>query len=84
MNEPEIYCIRVEGHLEDEWSAWLGDMAIERAQDGTTTLTGPVADQSALHGLLLKIHNMGLPLIACQRVSERTKICRSGDISTSF
>jgi hypothetical protein len=73
MNEPEIYCIRVEGHLDDEWSAWLGDMSIERAQDGTTTLTGPVADQSALHGLLLKVHNMGLPLIACQRVSESTK-----------
>ena len=66
MNEPGIYCIRVEGYLEDEWSDWLGNMAIDQEQDGTTTLTGPVVDQAALHGLLLKIHDLGLRLLSCQ------------------
>jgi hypothetical protein len=69
MDEPTIYRIRIEGHLDDEWSDWLDTMAIEQDQDGTTTLTGPVADQSALHGLLLRIHDMGLRLVSCQDVS---------------
>jgi hypothetical protein len=73
MREPEIYCIRVEGHLGDEWSEWLGGMVLTRLPDGTTTLTGSVEDQSALHGLLLKLHNMGVALIACDRVCDPTE-----------
>ena len=72
MREPETYCIRVEGHLDDEWSDWFGGMMLVQMPDGTTTLTGPVADQSALHGLLLKLHNMGLSLIACDRMDDRS------------
>ena len=68
MNEPAIYQIRVEGHLSDEWSEWFDDMSIDRKEDGTSVLTGPVADQSALHGLLVKIHGMALPLLSLQRV----------------
>ena len=71
MRKPEIYCIRVEGHLSNEWSDWFGGMALKQLPDGTTLLTGPVADQSALHGLLLKLHNMGLSLIACDRTGDQ-------------
>jgi hypothetical protein len=70
MDEPEIYRIRIEGYLGDEWSGWLGNMAIEQNRDGTVTLTGPVIDQSALLGLLLRIHDMGLKLVSCQRISD--------------
>ena len=68
MNEPAIYQIQVEGHLDDEWSEWFDGMLIDRKEDGTSVLTGPVADQSALHGLLVKIHGMALPLLSLQRI----------------
>ena len=75
MNETKVYEIRVEGHLDDEWSEWFGGLSIALEDDGTSVLTGPVTDQSALHGLLLKIHNMGLALISLQRIgSRRAKI----------
>ena len=68
MGEPEIYQIRVEGHLDDEWTEWFDGMSILREEDGTSVLTGPVADQSALYGLLAKIHGMALPLLFFQRI----------------
>jgi len=71
MNETQVYEIRVKGHLDDEWSEWLGGLAIVLEEDGTSVLTGPVTDQSALQGLLLKIHNMGLPLISFRRIGSR-------------
>jgi hypothetical protein len=58
----------VKGHLGDEWSEWFDGMSIDQNEDGTSVLTGPVADQSALHGLLVKIHSMTLPLLSLQRV----------------
>ena len=70
MNEPAIYQIQVEGHLDDEWSEWFDGMSIDRKEDGTSMLTGPVADQSALHGLLVKIHGMVLPLLSLQRIKS--------------
>jgi hypothetical protein len=69
MVEPEIYRIRVEGYLGDEWSAWLDNMTIEQSKGGIVTLTGPVVDQSALLGLFLRIHDMGLKLVSCQCLS---------------
>jgi len=71
MNKTEVYEIRVGGHLEDEWAEWGGGLSIALEEDGTSVLTGPVIDQAALHGLLLKIHNMGLPLISFQRIGSR-------------
>ena len=71
MNETQVYEIRVKGHLDDEWSEWLGGLSIALEEDGDSVLTGPVTDQAALHGLLLKIHDMGLPLISFQRVGSR-------------
>ena len=73
MNETKVYEIRVEGHLDDEWSEWLGGLSIVLEEDGTSVLTGPVTDQAALHGLLLRIHDMGLPLISFRRIGSRFK-----------
>jgi len=71
MNETQVYEIRVKGHLDDEWSEWFGGLSITLEEDGASVLTGPVTDQAALHGLLLKIHNMGLPLISFRRIGSR-------------
>jgi len=58
------YCIRVEGHLGPEWSDWFDGMIVQCQPDGTTTLLGHVRDQAALHGLLLKVRDLGLSLIS--------------------
>lgn len=64
MNIAPIYQIRVRGHLDDHWSAWFDGMTIVNQPDGVALLTGQLADQTALHGLLNKIRDLGLPLIA--------------------
>ena len=63
-----VYQFRIEGHLSDEWTNWFSDLAITREENGDTLLTGPVADQAALFGLLKKIRNLGLPLVSIDRV----------------
>lgn len=62
-----IYNIRLEGHLDRSWSEWLDGMAITPLESGETLLSGPLADQTALHGLLAKIRDMNLKLVAVQR-----------------
>jgi hypothetical protein len=59
-----IYIIRVQGHLDPEWSAWFGGLTVNHEADGTTTLSGLVLDQAALHGLLIRIRDLGLTLIS--------------------
>ena len=66
------YEIRVEGHLDSRWAAWFDGLNLTRADDGTTVIHGPVVDQAALHGLLQKVRDLGLPLIAVTRV-DRTR-----------
>ncbi len=63
------YEFRVEGHLPDRWEAWFEDLSIVREVGGTTTLSGQVADQSALHSILLKIRNINLNLISVNRIA---------------
>jgi hypothetical protein len=63
----DIYELRVKGHLQDRWSDWLGGLAIHRQDDGTTLLVGPVVDQAALHGLINRIRDLGLPLLSMKR-----------------
>ena len=61
--------IRVRGHLEDRWTEWFGGMVITLGKDGDTLLTGPIVDQAALHGLLKRVRDMGLPLLSVNFVS---------------
>jgi len=58
------YEIRLQGRLDPRWATWFGGMTLTTAGDGTTALRGPVADQAALHGLLQKVRDLGLPLIS--------------------
>ena len=67
--DPEWYEIRVRGHLGTRWAAWFDGLTIAHDSDGTTIIHGPVADQAALHGLLQKIHDLGLPLISVNHVA---------------
>jgi hypothetical protein len=66
---PGRYEIRVKGHLDARWAAWFDGLTLTHGNDGTTTIHGPVADQAALHGLLQKIRDLGLPLISVNRVA---------------
>lgn len=68
-----IYQIRVEGHLGDRWAGWFEGLTISQEKDGITVLTGPLADQAALHGLLVRIRNLCLPLISVNRVSRPSR-----------
>jgi hypothetical protein len=70
--ESQVYRIRVKGHLDNGWSEWFEGLSVTREGNGTTVLTGPVADQPALHGLLAKIRDLGLPLLSvnCIEPSE--------------
>lgn len=58
------YQIRLQGHLDARWSAWFDGLTLTRENDGTTLLEGPVVDQAALHGLLQKVRDTGLPLVS--------------------
>jgi hypothetical protein len=64
----DTYRIQVKGCLADRWSACLGGLVIHRQEDGTTVLAGPVADQAALHGVITRIRDLGLPLLSVSRV----------------
>jgi hypothetical protein len=66
----DTYRFRVRGHLDDGWSEWFGGLAVRRRADGTTTLTGPVADQAALHGVIARIRDLGLPLLSLGQATE--------------
>ena len=61
---PVRYELRIEGHLDEHWSSWFGGLAITHDEDGTTTLRGVVTDQSALHGLLAKVRDLGVTLVS--------------------
>jgi hypothetical protein len=62
--KPTIYQIRIKGHLDSQWSDWFIGMTITLAEGGDTLITGPVVDQAALHGLLKKVRDLGLPLVS--------------------
>jgi hypothetical protein len=62
------YRIVVEGGLDAPWSAWFDGLKVSSDASGRTTIAGPVADQTALHGLLARIRDLGLPLVAVHRV----------------
>ena len=63
-----VYQIRIKGQLNSQWTDWFDGLTITLEEDGDTLLTGPVIDQSALHGLLKKVRDLGLPLISVHQV----------------
>ena len=63
-----VYQIRIKGHLGDRWADWFEGLTITLEEGGDTLLTGPVADQAALHGLLRKVRDLGLLLISVNRI----------------
>jgi len=69
---PSGYQLRVDGHLDEHWSSWFGDLTLTHEDDGTTSLTGAVADQAELHGLLTKIRDLGVTLISVAVVDMST------------
>ncbi len=69
---PSGYRVRVDGHLDQHWSSWFGDLTLTQEDDGTTCLTGAVADQAELHGLLTKIRDLGVTLISVEVVAVMT------------
>jgi hypothetical protein len=62
------YEIRLKGHLDSRWAAWFDGLSLTNESDGTTLIHGPVADQAALHGLLQKVRDVGLPLVSVTQV----------------
>jgi len=64
LSHPTVYQIRLKGHLDRQWTDWFDGMTVTLEDDGDTLLTGPVTDQAALHGLLKKIRDLGMPLVS--------------------
>ena len=70
--EPELFEIRLQGQLDTRWTSWFDGLTITQTEDGDTILTGPVADQAALHGLLKKVRDLAMPLLSvCHIAPER-------------
>ena len=68
MSDAGRYEIRIRGHLSSRWAAWFDGMTLTAMSDGTSVLEGPVVDQAALHGVLHKVRDTGLPLLSVNQV----------------
>ncbi|CAG0962495.1 hypothetical protein GPROT1_00918 [Gammaproteobacteria bacterium] len=66
-SQPMVYHIRIKGHLGHQWTDWFGGVTVTLEDNGETLLTAPVIDQAALHGLLKKVRDLGLPLLSVNR-----------------
>jgi hypothetical protein len=69
-DQPVVYEIRIAGHLPPQWSDWFAGFTVTLEPDGTTLLSGPVVDQAALYGLLKKVRDLGMPLVAVNRIAQ--------------
>ena len=68
-NRPEFYRIRIKGHLGQQWTDWFDGLTITLEEDGNTLLRGAVIDQAALHGILKKVRDLGMPLLSVNSVN---------------
>jgi hypothetical protein len=64
------YEIRLDGHLDDRWAAWFDGLSLTHESDGTTVIHGSIVDQAALHGLLQKVRDLGLPLVSVRHADS--------------
>lgn len=69
-HEPELYEIRLKGRLDDRWAVWFGDLTLTAFDNGETLLTGSV-DQAALHSVLRKVRDLGMPLLSVMRIEPK-------------
>jgi hypothetical protein len=67
-DQPVVYQIRLKGHLSSQWLGWFDGLTITAEEDGSTLLAGPVIDQAALHGILKRIRDLGLPLLSVNSI----------------
>ena len=67
-SQPLVYQFRLKGHLDGQWQHWFGGLTITLEDNGETLLSGGVSDQAALHGLLRKVRDLGMPLVSVKRV----------------
>ena len=74
-HSPDRYEIRLKGHLDSRWAAWFDGLSLTNESDGTTIIHGPVVDQAALHGLLQKVRDLGLPLVSVTQVEPGQPRC---------
>ncbi len=75
-NQHQCYVFRLKGHLEPRWVKWFDGLAITLEENGNTLLSGPVVDQAALHGLLKKVRDVGLPLLSVNSVEPDSEEVR--------
>jgi hypothetical protein len=78
-DEGRLYEIRLQGHLNARWSDWFDGLSFTHASNGTTIIQGPVADQAALHGLLAKVRDLGLPLVSVIHIEREQANVPVGD-----
>jgi len=85
---PARYRIRIRGHLDPAWSAWFDGLTVDQADDGTTELAGPLADQAALFGLLARLRDLGATLLLVEHLPDYggpppSAACRDGNSSST-
>jgi hypothetical protein len=77
-----IYQIRIKGHLGQQWTDWFDGLNIALEADGDTLLTGSVVDQAALHGVLRKVRDLGLPLVSVNHIDPKQANGPDGNVDT--
>jgi hypothetical protein len=75
-DQPLVYQIRIKGHLGQQWAEWFEGLTITLEEDGSTLLTGKVVDQAALHGILKKVRDLGMPLLSVNPAAPDPQDCK--------